>query len=203
MNKPTKLFLANNDSILAEIINTIPDPNIDSTNNVFFDLMSCVLEQQIHYRSSKNIFKKMLDRASLKSLTPDNFSQFEERVLSNTKLSISKYETALRVVEFWKLNKIDWNDLLDDEIRGKLLKIKGIGNWTVDMILLFTLGRPNIFPYDDFHLKQIMIKLYALDPNSKLKAQMIDVSNRWGEQRSLAVKYLLAWKDLNKQNYEA
>lgn len=51
------LRILKGDPVLKKIIETIPEPNIESTNDVFFDLMSCVLEQQIHYRSTKRVFK--------------------------------------------------------------------------------------------------------------------------------------------------
>jgi DNA-3-methyladenine glycosylase II len=188
-----------NDAILKNIIATIPEPQIQSTNNVFHDLLSCILEQQIHYRSTKKVFQKMLNSASLEILTPENFAQFEEMAFSNIKLSIEKYETLLRIIEFWNENTINWQGLNDEEVIEKLSSIKGIGKWTIDMILLYTLQRPNVFPYDDFHLKEIMVKLYGLDPNVKLKAQMIEVSNAWGNHKSLAVKYLLAWKEFRKK----
>jgi DNA-3-methyladenine glycosylase II len=193
------LQLTENDAVLKNIIKTIPEPQFQSSNNVFHDLMSCILEQQIHYRSTKKIFQKMLNTASLEILTPENFPQFEEKAFSNIKLSTGKYETVLRIIEFWNENKISWQELNDEEIISTLSSIKGIGKWTIDMILLYTLQRPNVFPYDDFHLKEIMVKLYGLDPNVKLKAQMIDVSNTWGEHKSLAVRYLLAYKDFNKK----
>ena len=188
-----------NDAILKNIIATIPEPQIQSTNNVFHDLMSCILEQQIHYRSTKKIFQKMLNSASLEILTPENFPQFEEKAFSNIKLSVGKYETVLRIIEFWDENTIKWQALKDEEVIEKLSSIKGIGKWTIDMILLYTLQRPNIFPFDDFHLKNIMIQLYGLDANVKLKAQMIEVSNAWGNDKSLAVKYLFAWKEFRKK----
>jgi len=56
MNDQT-LNILRGDPMLEKIIDTIPAPNIESTNDVFFDLMSCVLEQQIHYRSTKRIFQ--------------------------------------------------------------------------------------------------------------------------------------------------
>jgi DNA-3-methyladenine glycosylase II len=64
------------------------------------------------------------------------------------------------------------------------------------MILLYTLQRPNIFPYDDYHVKAIMVKRYGLNPNVKLKAQMLAVAENWGRQKSLAVLYLLESKKL-------
>jgi len=195
----TKLLLTENDTVLGNIIATIPEPECQSTNNVFHDLMSCILEQQIHYRSTKKIFQKMLNTASLEILTPENFLQFEEKAFSNIKLSIGKYETVLRIIEFFRTNQIVCQELNDEEVIVKLSSIKGIGKWTIDMILLYTLQRPNVFPHDDFHLKEIMVKLYNIDPKIKLKAQMIDISNAWGEHKSLAVWYLLAWKEFNKK----
>lgn len=196
MNSEKKI--AKSDPILEKIISELPEPKIDSTNNVFHDLMSCILEQQIHYRSTKKIFQKMLNTANLERLTPTNFHQFEKKAFTNIKLSASKYETIASVLDFWNENKIDWNLLSDKEVVTKLSAIKGIGKWTIDMILLYTLQRPTIFPDDDFHLKQIMVGLYRLNPTIKLKAQMIAISNNWGEQKSLAVLYLLAWKHFKK-----
>ena len=62
------------------------------------------------------------------------------------------------------------------------------------MILLYTLERTSVFPVDDFHLKEIMVSLYQLNPKSKLKSQMLDVAEPWGNHKSIAIKYLLAWK---------
>ena len=191
--------LSESDEVLKKIIQTIPTPTIKSTTDVFHDLMSCVLEQQIHYRSTKRIFQKMLQSADIERLTLENFDQFEKSSFANAKLAIGKLETIERVIDFFTVNKTHWQLLNDAEITEKLSSIKGIGKWTIDMILLYTLQRPDVFPYDDFHLKEIMVKLYGLNPNVKLKAQMLDVSEAWGEHKSLAIKYLLAWKEFNKK----
>jgi DNA-3-methyladenine glycosylase II len=190
--------LSSNDEILKKIIGTIPVPEIDSTGDVFHDLISCILEQQIHYRSSKKIFAKMLERAGLSRLTLDNFEILEEKALPFAKLSDSKYQTLAQTLDFFAKNKPDWQQLSDAEVRAKLAGIKGIGPWTMDMILLYTLQRPNIFPFDDFHLKAVMVKMYGLNPDVQLKKQMLEVAEMWQPHQSLAVKYLLAWKEFNK-----
>ena len=190
----SKEFLAKSDPILANIIVQIPEPIVESTNDVFHDLMSCVLEQQIHYRSTKKIFKKALERSGVERVTLDNFHLLEEHALPAIKFSIGKYETLLAFVEYWGKNTLNFTKLSDVEIIAQLSSIKGIGKWTIDMILLYTLQRPNVFPYEDFHLKEIMVKLYGLNPNIKLKAQMIEISNTWYNHKSLAVKYLLETK---------
>lgn len=187
------------DSVLKEIIAQIDVPATVSTKNVFHDLLSCIIEQQIHYRSSKKQFERLLAKAEIRLLTPENFAKFEKEALSTITLSQKKYETILRVLEFWNEPLVDWQTLSDNRVKEKLSEIKGIGPWTVDMILMYTLGRPNVFPVDDYHLKQIMVSLYGLDPNSKLKTQMLEVSEKWKPNRSLAVKYLLEWKSSLKK----
>jgi DNA-3-methyladenine glycosylase II len=198
MVEKAKQILISSDAVFANIIATIPTPETFSTNDVFHDLMSCIIEQQIHYRSTKKIFQKMLQKASLDILSLENFTQFEEKAFENANFSMSKYETIERTIDYFQTNTIDWQELSDDEIIEKLSSIKGVGKWTIDMILLFTLQRPNVFPHDDFHLKEIMVRLYGLNPNVKLKSQMLDISDTWHEHKSLAVKYLLSWKAFNK-----
>jgi DNA-3-methyladenine glycosylase II len=190
----TEKTLSKKDTVLEKIILQVPKPIIESTNDIFHDLMSCIIEQQIHYRSTKKIFAKALERASIEHLTIDNFYLIEKHSLSQIRLAMGKYETMMSFIEYWHNNKQDFNTLSDEEVATELSSIKGIGKWTIDMILLFTLQRPNIFPYDDFHLKQIMVSLYGLNPKVKLKAQMLSIAERWEQQKSLAVLYLLAYK---------
>ena len=198
MKSENENILGIKDSVLQKIILQIELPTINSTNDVFHDLISCIIEQQIHYRSTKKIFAKALERAGIDHLTIDNFYLIEKHSLSQIKLAMGKYETMIAFIEYWRNTTLDFYNLSDEEVIEELSTIKGIGKWTIDMILLYTLQRPNIFPYDDFHIKQIMVSLYKLDPNVKLKAQMLEVSKKWGNQKSLAVLYLLEWKKYNK-----
>jgi DNA-3-methyladenine glycosylase II len=190
----SKKFLADNDPILAKIIETVTLEPVVSTKDVFHDLMSCILEQQIHYRSTKRIFAKALERANITHLTLENFHLIEKHSLSQIKLAMGKYETMMSFIDYWSNNRLDFYTLSDEEVSAELSSIKGIGKWTIDMILLYTLQRPNVFPYDDFHVKQIMIGVYGLDEKTKLKAQMLEVASHWGEHKSLAVSYLLEYK---------
>jgi len=149
---------------LEQIIHTIPYPQIISTNNVFHDLMSLVVEQQIHYRSAKRIFQKALERA-----------------------------------KFFENNQIQWSEKSNAEIHKLLTGVTGIGKKSVDMILLYTLQRPDIFIANDYHLKMIMESLYEIPSNAKLNAQIKTISTQWAPYRSTAVRYLLDWKTYQKK----
>jgi len=190
--------LAKVDPILGKIIATIPPPEVHGTHSVFHDLMSCVIEQQIHYRSTKKVFQKMLDKSNLTLLTPANFPEFERTAFAGVQLSVEKYETMMRIVQHWDKNAVDWEALTDEEVQHKLSEIKGVGKWTIEMILLFTLRRPDVFSYDDYHIKQIMTPLYNLNPQAKLKAQLVEVAKPWSPYRSTAFHYLIDWKKFNK-----
>lgn len=199
MTSTVKNHLLKNDKVLHDIIKKLNFPTIHSTKNVFHDLMSCIIEQQIHYRSTKKIFQKSMEAAGLTILTVENFPILEKEGFKNLKLSTNKYETILRVVDFFKEHKIDWFDKTDDEILKILSSIKGVGKWSIQMILLFTLGRENIFPVDDYHLKKLMTKLYPINENSRVNAQLKEISENWSPYKSYGTKYLLEWKEASKK----
>jgi DNA-3-methyladenine glycosylase II len=140
----------------------------------------------------------MLSSAGINLLSPENFQQFEEKALPEYPLASEKYETIARLIDFWESHHIDWINTDDQTVRHTLSAIKGIGQWSIDMILLFTLKRPSVFPHDDYHLKQIMTSLYGLNPTSKLKAQMLSIAEAWRPHQSTAVLYLLEWKRRHK-----
>lgn len=191
--------LSSRDHILQSIIAEVDWPEVTSTCNVFHDLMSCVIEQQIHYRSTKKTFIKLLTKASLAELTVDNFEEFEEQALGDMKLSMKKYETITELVEFFQNQSADWQQMNDATVHKTLRNIPGIGKWTVDMILLYTLERPNVFPVQDYHLKQLITQLYAID-SKRITSEMKNIAKSWTPYRSFGVKYLFAWKEINKRS---
>ena len=73
MTNKIKKHLSQSDDILQDIIHKIDLPKIESTQNVFHDLMSCIIEQQIHYRSTKKIFQKTMDVSNFETLERDGF----------------------------------------------------------------------------------------------------------------------------------
>ena len=191
--------LIKHDPVLADICPTVILPEVPSAGSVFHDLLSCVIEQQIHYRSTKKSFSRLLQKADIQLLTPDNFSIFEEKCLSTAKLNARKWETLERLLNFFENTSLPWQEMSDEEVRQALGSIKGIGEWTIDMILLYTLQRPDIFPVQDFHLKQVIPQLYELAPALSLKKNMLAIGEKWAPHRSLATQYLLAWKAIAKK----
>jgi DNA-3-methyladenine glycosylase II len=85
----------------------------------------------------------------------------------------------------------------NDEVIELLTQIKGVGKWTVEMILMFTLAREDVFAFDDLGLKQGLIRLYNLKETDKklLQKKMEKITIKWSPYRTYACRYLWNWKD--------
>ncbi|KPM46710.1 DNA-3-methyladenine glycosylase family protein [Jiulongibacter sediminis] len=192
--KEASQFLIKNDPILGQIIQSTDLELPLSTNFVFHDLMSCVIEQQIHYRSTKKTFEKLLTKAGIETLTPENFHLIEQAGLTELKLSNQKLNTIQNILDFWEKEEPYFQSESPENMKQKLGTLKGFGPWTIDMIMLYTLGQPDVFPADDYHLKKAMCELYGLNPKVRLRAEMKQIAEKWKPYSSLAVLYILQWR---------
>jgi DNA-3-methyladenine glycosylase II len=89
------------------------------------------------------------------------------------------------------------SNMSDQEIVKFLTQIKGIGAWTVEMLLMFAMQREDVFPVDDLGIQQAMIKLYEIEAGSKkeLKLKMSQIADSWSPYRTYASMHLWRWKD--------
>ena len=115
-------------------------------------------------------------------------------------LSYAKANYVQNVCRFFieeKITDARLYKMSNEELIPYLSQIKGVGQWTVEMILMFTLGREDVFALDDLGIQQGIIKLYQLENLDKkaLKEKMIEVSQKWSPYRTYACRYLWGWKD--------
>jgi DNA-3-methyladenine glycosylase II len=91
-----------------------------------------------------------------------------------------------------KLHKMD-----NEEVIEYLTQIKGVGRWTVEMLLMFALSREDIFALDDLGIQNAMIGLYKLDRTDKkqFREEMLRIAKKWSPYRTYACMYLWRWKD--------
>jgi DNA-3-methyladenine glycosylase II len=87
--------------------------------------------------------------------------------------------------------------LNNEDFIAYITQIKGVGRWTAEMLLMFAMGREDVFAVDDLGIQQAMIRLYGLDAADKkqLKADMLRISEKWKPYRTYACLYLWGWKD--------
>ncbi|MEM6327480.1 MAG: hypothetical protein AAF791_10215 [Bacteroidota bacterium] len=187
------------DPVLREITETVPLPVLEPSGDVFHDLIGCLVEQQHPARSTKQTYAKALDRGGLDRLTPATFEAFERDGLAGVKLSGQKQAALAHAAGWFAEHDPDWAAMDDAEVRRTLLQLKGVGNWTVDVLLIWTLGRDDVIPLDDYHLKKAMAARYGLATGAGMKARMREIAEAWRPTRSLGTRYLLAWTDWQRE----
>ena len=115
-------------------------------------------------------------------------------------LSNAKANYVLHVAEFARTEGMAYHQLQgmsDDDVIKYLTQIKGVGRWTVEMLLMFALGRPDVFATDDLGIQQAIIGMYNLRPRDKkrFKQRMEKIAEPWRPYRTYACMHLWHWKD--------
>ena len=158
------------------------------------------MSQQLSTKVAEVIYKRFLSVYGNKIPSLTEILATDKEVLRGIGLSYSKAQYIFNVCSFFTENKLTDKKLMamDDESLVELLtQIKGIGRWTVEMILMFSLGREDVFAPDDLGIQQGMTKLYGLDTSIKkqLQQQMMDTAEAWRPYRTYACRYIWKWKD--------
>lgn len=192
------------DSVLKPIVEKIVLPPLIFQQNVFKELTESIISQQLSVKVAAIITQRLHDVLGTVDPSAEDIlrlSTEEKRALG---LSYQKAGYMNNIASFWIENSLasaSWQSMSDDEILSLLTQIKGVGKWTVEMVLIFSLLRPDVFPYDDLGIKQQMIKLYGIESTGKpLIKDMNEVAERWKPYRSFASRYIwkskdMVWKD--------
>jgi DNA-3-methyladenine glycosylase II len=168
--------------------------------NIPLRLMASIMSQQLSTKVAQVIYRRFLELYNGKEPKPQQVIDTPFDKLRGIGLSNAKVGYVKNVAEFCMKHKITDKKLLamsNDEIIDLLVQIKGVGRWTVEMLLMFTLGREDVFAPDDLGIQQAMMKAYKLDNSNKkeLREKMIKLSEKWSPYRTYACLHLWAWKD--------
>ncbi len=168
--------------------------------NIPLRLMASILSQQLSTKVAAVIFKRFLELYNGKEPKPQQVIDTPHEILRAIGLSNAKVGYVKNVAEFCIEHSITDKKLAklsNGEITELLIQIKGVGKWTVEMLLMFSLGREDVFAVDDLGIQQAMTKIYQLDTNNKklMKEQMIKIAANWSPYRTYACLHLWKWKD--------
>lgn len=167
---------------------------------IYLHLCSSIMSQQLSTKVAAVIYKRFLALYGKKLPTTQQIVDTPFELLRSIGLSNAKTNYIQNVSKFFIEEQLDDKHLYkmsDEELQNKLVQIKGVGKWTTEMILMFSLQREDIFPVDDLAIQQAMIKLYKLDTTNKkqLFEQMHQVAEKWRPYRTYACLHLWRWKD--------
>ena len=189
--------LAKKDKHLRKIITTHGYPPMWQRKPTFETLVHIILEQQVSLASAKAALVKL--REKIGRITPENLldltdAEMKSCYFSRQKMIYARQLASVIVNGELSLKKIQKSP--DDEIRNELKKIKGIGDWTVDVFLVMALQRTDIFPVGDLAVVQSLKKVKQL-PHGVTKEEILLIAESWKPHRSVAA--MILWHNYLRQ----
>jgi DNA-3-methyladenine glycosylase II len=178
--------LAQLDPDLAGIINTYSYPPFWSRPNTFESLVHIILEQQVSLASALSALNKLRER--IQEVTPVRIllltdAELRECYLSRQKTAYIKY--LAEAIISGQITLAAFEQMEDDEVRRHLTALKGIGNWTVDVYLMFALQRTDLFPVGDLAIVNA-VKGLKLLPKETTKEELTVIAEQWQPYRTVA-----------------
>jgi len=184
------------DPVMRALAAKINVTEIVPSGDLFRDIIRSIIAQQLSTKAAATIFGRFMDLAKDTDSLDHFILQCEPQILRNTGISVQKCTYIREAASYFiqhRLAEINWQTWEDEAIIVTLTKIKGVGVWTVQMLLIFSLNRSDVFPPDDLAIQQQMAKLYKLDTAGKsFKKEMSVIAESWRPYRSVASRLLWA-----------
>lgn len=202
-----KECLCSADATLKPVIEAVPDFNLQThkVDNLFSLLVESIIYQQLTAKAAATIYGRLCQAFSNKVISPLDIIRAEDEELRIVGISRNKI-TALRDLSEKALEgKLpSEKELLktkNEEIISQLTKIKGIGRWTVEMLLIFTLGRSDVVSCGDFSLRKGLAIISGKMPKIPTAKELEERAKIWSPYRSIASWYLWRAVDLYNRSY--
>jgi DNA-3-methyladenine glycosylase II len=188
------------DKMLKKIISKQKPHKLVKRKNINTWLCASIMSQQLSTKVADVIYQRYLGLFEGKEPTPKQILETPFEKLRGIGLSNAKASYVQNVATFELESGLDHkklNKMNNEEVIGYLTQIKGVGRWTTEMLLMFALGREDIFAADDLGIQNAMIKLYGLKNKDKKKfrSEILRISAQWSPYRTYACLYLWHWKD--------
>ena len=187
------------DPVLAKVIKKFPGPILTSKGDLFSTLIRSIVGQQISVLAADAVWGRF--SALVGEISPKLILKQTPEALKNSGLSARKVEYIRGISETWtkEYAEIDWEILSDDEVKRKLIALRGVGPWTAEMILMFSLLRPDIFPIDDIGAIRAIENIYN-GGEVMSKEDLLDQAENWAPWRTVATWFL--WRTIDDEPVE-
>ena len=185
--------LLKRDKIMQVLINKYGTPDFNPGQDYFQSLFRSIVFQQLSGEAAQTIFKRLVNLiAETSNLCPNEVLKLDKDDMRKAGLSFQKINYVRNLADYFEnnsLQKKNVEEMTDEEISKELIQIKGIGQWTVDMFLMFTLNRADILPYKDLGIQKGIMKIFKMK-NLPSKNEMENCSRKWRPYRTIACWYL-------------
>lgn len=170
-------------------------PPIVPVEDLFQDIVRTIVGQQLSVKAADTIYGRVLNLVGTSE--PKEYLKHEDPALRACGLSFAKIKYIKSLCESVINKEVDLESLRtmkeDQHVIDELVKLKGIGVWTAEMLLIFGLGKEDIFSYGDLGIRNAISNLYRVDRDNQEK--IMKIQKKWAPYRSYACRYL--WKSLD------
>lgn len=193
--------LAANDTVLARLIKQYGDCTLTPHTDYYAELVSSIISQQLSEKAAATIYRRFLELFNDKLPTPEQIIETDAETIRKVGCSYGKISYMKDLAEHIVDGRLDLENVAtmpDDEVIKQLVAVRGIGEWTAHMFMIFSLGRTQILPNTDLGIRKSIMLQYGLKelPTANIMLQ-ISLRNHWNPYESIASWYL--WKSLDNR----
>lgn len=183
------------DPVMKALIEKYNAPAFTRNDNLFLDVIETIINQQLSSKAADTIFRRFKELFKKKEITAKEILKISDETFRSVGISYAKIHYIKGFAEIVEKKQIDLENmhtLSDEEIIAELIKIKGIGKWSAEMMLMFSFQRPDVFSCGDLGLCTAVARLYNVDRKDIKTIEKI--SQQWRPYRTTASWYL--WRSL-------
>lgn len=195
---PNDLQFLQQDRVMAQLVSTyqLPPLRQPESTNLFAEVVASIIGQQLSVKVADVIEQRVLQLLPNQEIIPEELLSLDPETIRACGVSYAKISYMRSAAQAAISGDIDFNSLpqkSDQEVIDELTTIHGVGKWTAEMLLIFSLGRPDIFSVGDLGLRTAVSRLYDIE-RTNLPA-IAELSQQWSPYRSTASRLL--WKSLD------
>lgn len=182
------------DPVMRELIETHGVYELEPATDEFERLVVSIINQQLSTASAAAVRERAFEALN-GTVTPESVLAADEAALRDAGLSrtkVSYVQNAARAFQERDLTRAGLADHTEAEVIDLLTDIKGVGEWTAHMYLLFVLGREDVLPLGDLAIRRGIERLYGDGDGEMTREEMREIAERWRPHRSLASRYIWA-----------
>ena len=188
------------DPKMKMILGQLDEPLLEKNNKIYLRICRSILSQQLSVKVARVLYQRFLDLYEDREPTAQQILETPVETFRGIGFSRPKSGYIHNVCNFFIVNKITdrrLHKMDNEEVIDLLTQIKGVGRWTVEMILMYSLAREDVFPIDDLGIRNAMIKLYGIKETDKKKLykKLNKISSGWAPYRTYGCMYLWDWLD--------
>ena len=195
-------YLSKTDPVMADAITRVGSCTLTPNPDIFETLVDAIVSQQISVKAADAIMGRLRTATPGGLITPEALLQLDQDALRSVGLSTQKARYVRDLTERVTSGALDLarvKHLEDEEVITQLVAVKGIGRWTAEMMLIFSLGRPDVLPVDDLGFVESVRVSYGLDTRPTRK-ELLERGEAWRPYRTFATWYMWGMRRLAQSN---